>query len=170
MLYKATRSFFANQRTTKNQRMWTCFKRDKKYFKDPKQKKKDGSQKDCSYLSPRKNFWVPCSTRATNKLGKRTHIGYLVNRFPPPEYSHFFSSKGIKFDGEGFALSEMIQFIWRSAIRNNKEIVLYIPSQRMKRLLKNYLNGKNFGKEFSPPTPFEIRISKDLLFNFPKDQ
>lgn len=40
---------------------------------------------------------------------------------------------------EQFALSEMIQFIWRSAIRDNKPIKLYIPSVRMRNLLEKWI-------------------------------
>ena len=38
-----------------------------------------------------------------------------------------------------YALSEMIQWIWRSAIRDGKEIWVYIPSRRMRELLKKWL-------------------------------
>jgi len=33
----------------------------------------------------------------------------------------------------------MIQWIWRSAIRDGKEIWVYIPSRRMRELLKKWL-------------------------------
>ena len=33
----------------------------------------------------------------------------------------------------------MLQFIWRSAIRNGEEIWVYIPSIRMRNLLKQWI-------------------------------
>ena len=39
---------------------------------------------------------------------------------------------------EAYALSEMIQFICRSAIRDDEQIYCYIPSERMRNLLKSY--------------------------------
>lgn len=36
----------------------------------------------------------------------------------------------------------MVQFIWRSRIREGKEISLYIPSKRMRELLKEWLNDE----------------------------
>ena len=38
-----------------------------------------------------------------------------------------------------YALGEMIQWIWRSAIRDGKEIWIYVPSRRMRELLKQWL-------------------------------
>jgi hypothetical protein len=56
-------------------------------------------------------------------------------------------SKGIEIDADQFALSEMVQFIWRSAIRDDKEILLYMPSRRMRGLLKEWIaNIDNGGK------------------------
>ena len=48
-------------------------------------------------------------------------------------------TNGVSVDEDGFALSEMIQFIWRSAIRDGKEITLYVPSSRMRNLLLDWL-------------------------------
>lgn len=50
--------------------------------------------------------------------------------------------RNIKLDEDGYALSEMLQFIWRSAIRNGEPIEIYIPSKRMRELLIKYLNNE----------------------------
>ena len=84
--------------------------------------------------------FVATNCRATNEYGNRTAVAYLVNRFPNTVVRNFFTAKGIKFDEDAFALSEMLQFIWRSAIRNNKPIDLYIPSSRMRKLLMDWVN------------------------------
>ena len=49
--------------------------------------------------------------------------------------------KGVSVEEEKYALSEMIQWIFRSAIRNGESIQIYIPSQRMRQLLIDWLNG-----------------------------
>ena len=41
-----------------------------------------------------------------------------------------------------WALSEMLHWVWRSAIRNGKKITLYIPSKRMRELLLQWLNNE----------------------------
>ena len=41
-----------------------------------------------------------------------------------------------------YSLSEMVQFIWRSRIRNGEPIDLYVPSKRMRELLIAWLNDE----------------------------
>ena len=43
----------------------------------------------------------------------------------------------------------MIQFIYRSAIRNDVDIYVYIPSKRMRNLLEEYI-----GKQIRYDMPF----------------
>lgn len=45
-----------------------------------------------------------------------------------------------------YALSEMLQFLWRFQIRRHDPVNLYIPSQRMRGLLKVWLST-NTGEE-----------------------
>lgn len=56
-----------------------------------------------------------------------------------PIVKNFFLQHGVTVDEDGYALSEMLQFIWRSAIRNGEEIWVYIPSIRMRNLLKQWI-------------------------------
>ena len=39
-------------------------------------------------------------------------------------------------------IGEMVQWIYRSQIRNGKPITVYVPSRRMRELLIDWLNGK----------------------------
>ena len=38
-------------------------------------------------------------------------------------------------DSDKLATSEMVQWLWRSQLRDGKEIWLYMPSKRMRQLL-----------------------------------
>lgn len=82
--------------------------------------------------------FLPLNARATNEYRGRTSVAYPVNRYLNPFVKNFFLSNGIEVDEDGYALSEMLQFIWRSAIREGKEIWVYIPSTRMRNLLKQW--------------------------------
>lgn len=77
--------------------------------------------------------------RASNNWSDRTAVAYLVNRFMNLDICNYFENDDIRPDQNLFALSEMLQFIWRSAIRKNKPINLYIPSSRMRGLLKDWI-------------------------------
>ena len=81
------------------------------------------------------------NARAMNNYGDRHYLAYCVNVFPDPEDVSYFKNQGYGFDEDGLALSCLIQWIWRSAIRNGDDIWIYIPSKRMRNLLMNWINS-----------------------------
>lgn len=107
-------------------RIWTCYKDDIDKLVDAKTKR---------YKS---NF-LQIGARATNEYRDRKDVAYMANRFIDPNIAKFFSTKGVDIDKDKFALSEMLQWIWRSAIRDGKPINLYIPSRRMRELLIGWI-------------------------------
>lgn len=86
--------------------------------------------------------FIPLNIRATNEYRERFNLAYLLNRFPNTVIDNFLKGKGISMDKDYYALSEMLQWIWRSSIRDDKEITLYIPSKRMRTLLYQWLDDK----------------------------
>ena len=100
-------------------------------FKDYKNK--------CKGDSYTKGF-VTCDARATNQYRNKKNLAYCINRFSNPMILKFFTSKGVTVDEDTYALSELIQWIFRSQLRDNKPINLYIPSSRMRELLIQWLN------------------------------
>lgn len=85
--------------------------------------------------------------RATNNFSDRRVIAYACNLFLPGSKKTFFKNHGIDIDEDMYALSTMIQFIWRSAIRKGEEIWIYIPSRRMRELLQGWLEDLANGKD-----------------------
>lgn len=83
--------------------------------------------------------FVPCNSRATNEFRNRSYLAYTVNRYLIPAVGIFLKQRGLELDADRWALSEMLQWIWRSAIRDGKEIWIYIPSERMRGLLEDWI-------------------------------
>ena len=83
--------------------------------------------------------YIPSNMRASNEYRDRTAIAYLVNKYFNPFIKNFFISNNIEIDEDGYALSEMLQFLWRSGIRDGKRITVYIPSKRMRNLLEKWI-------------------------------
>lgn len=117
--------------------MWTIYKEYtdlivKKQFDKPK----------CRHLNI-DNF-VSISSKGTNDFADRNILIYLVDRYINPVLKNFINSKcqklNIEFDENLYSLSELIQWIWRSQIRNSKPIYLYIASLRMFNLFNDWLN------------------------------
>lgn len=83
--------------------------------------------------------FVPFNCRAKNDYRDKDCLAYCVNVFMNVGQKLFFQSRGIEIDDDQYALSVMVQWIWRSAIRDGKEIWLYLPSRRMRDLLTDWL-------------------------------
>jgi hypothetical protein len=126
-LKRHTENYFRNIVNSKaNENLWTT-------YKDYK-----GKLQGKRYTKA----FIPLNTRATNLYKDRKNLAYLLNRFPNTIIDNFLKTKGININKDYYALSECLQWVWRSAIRDNKEINLYIPSKRMRTLLIQWLNDE----------------------------
>lgn len=125
------RNFFRSCKDIKNKEiLWTTFKKYKNNIK------RNGFTKS----------FAPINSRATNEYNHKKAIAYIGNRFFKPTIKNFFTFNnipaGTDFEDK-FALSELIQFVFRSAIRNNQKIFVYIPSKRMRKLFEEWLKKPN---------------------------
>lgn len=116
--------------------MWTCFKGNKG----------DNPQKDKFRLALSgkgytKSF-VPCNAKGTNIYCQRYNLAYLIDMVCNPIVIRFFEKHNISIDEDLYSLSLMLQWIWRSRIRNSEKINLYVPSWRMRKLLNDWLDNK----------------------------
>ena len=83
--------------------------------------------------------------RSTNEYRNKTHLAYCTNVYFNPYLKKYFLDHNVEVKEDKFALSEFIQWIWRSAIRDGKEIWIYVPSKRMRALLQDWLNNLSKG-------------------------
>lgn len=119
-IYNALRNYFHGRG---GDSMWTCFK----------------AQRDKIAPPNYSRGFIPCSCRATNEYRDRKNLAYCVNIFFNPFLKRYFEERGCTVAEDRYALSEMIQWIWRSAIRDGGDINIYIPSRRMRTLLIEWL-------------------------------
>lgn len=123
-----TYNYFKNIIKAKGETIiWTTFK---------------SNQRHLSGLGYAKRF-ISCNTKATNDYKDCINLAYCCNRYISPDYTNYFFSFGVKLDEDLYALSELLQWIWRSAIREGGTINIYIPSSRMRNLLIKWLGDEN---------------------------
>jgi hypothetical protein len=91
----------------------------------------------------RKDCWIPNNAKATNNHRHKKALVYLCNVFHNPLIKGYFEDRGITVHEELHALSEMIQWIWRSRIRDDQPIKVFIPSERMRSLFNQWLYSAN---------------------------
>ncbi|MCZ2394942.1 MAG: DEAD/DEAH box helicase family protein [Chitinophagales bacterium] len=124
-------NFFHNiQKSPTDNNIWTTFK---------------DYQKTLSGKGYSKGF-LPSNSRATNAYKDRTCVAYCLNKYINSVVKIFFNGKGVKTDENIYAVSEMLQFIWRSAVREGNEIWVYIPSSRMRNLLIQWIADNPMSK------------------------
>lgn len=91
------------------------------------------------------NGFITFNARATNKYRNRDALVYISNVFMNVNEKRFYEMHGVEVDEDLYALSVLVQWVWRSAIRDGKEVRLYIPSKRMRRLLENWIDSISEG-------------------------
>jgi hypothetical protein len=72
-----------------------------------------------------------------------SHLAYIYNSYIHPEPYKYLLDRGTEFapDQDRYPLSELLQWVYRSRVRNNEPINLYIPSSRMRGLLLDWMSG-----------------------------
>lgn len=106
-----------------NDRLWTCLKGAQPYLKGKGYTKQ----------------WLAANTKAVNDYQNTHKLAYVYNAFMHPEVSKYLQGKGNTPNSDVYALSELLQWVFRSRVRNGEEISLYIPSNRMRKLLIEWL-------------------------------
>lgn len=127
IMRKSMNTFFKSKNKTKlADRIWTTYKSAARHISG-------GNYSGC---------WVAFNTKATNDYQHTWCVAYMLNLYPNPMIKKILSYKNVEISQDEYSLSEMIQFIWRSRIRNNQPIKLYIPSSRMRNLLIRWLDDE----------------------------
>ncbi|WP_411953229.1 DEAD/DEAH box helicase family protein [Alkalibacillus sp. S2W] len=101
----------------------------------------DSVKKSLSGKGYTKRF-APLNIRATNDYRNARAVAYVYNRYMNPIERTFFEDNGVKVDEDLLAVSDLLQYIFRSRIReeNPESIDLYLPSKRMRTLLEKWAN------------------------------
>lgn len=90
---------------------------------------------------PKDVDWIYCGTKATNMWSHKSIAVHAYNRYVNTAIKAYLQDYGTPPDDDMFALSEMVQWIFRTCIRNDEPLQLCILNNRMKRLLTDWLNG-----------------------------
>ena len=85
--------------------------------------------------------WVPNVTRGTNDYVDCSHLIYLWDQNIHPAHCQWLRVNDSETKEE-YALSELIQWVYRSRVRRGEPITLYMPCQRMRELLLEWMNGE----------------------------
>ena len=120
------KNYFTNlTSSTKDTRLWSTFSKYKDYYSG----------------NGYKTAFISCNLKASNEYRNCEHLAYLMNAYANPILKQWFHKKGITYSDDSYALSMLIQWMWRSTIRDGNSVELYLPSKRMQDLLCRWQAG-----------------------------
>lgn len=103
--------------------------------------------------------YVSWNLRATNEYINTTTLAFLVNIYANPALVSYMKKEGVEYDQDKYALSALVQWIWRSAVRVGGKVTLYLPSSRMRRLLNAWMDDLESGGDGSGFTNKDVELA-----------
>jgi hypothetical protein len=122
----------------------TCAKRN--WFKKGKGPKEVDSLKTAGYSAKSCMFaanWLPNTTRGTNDFIHCTTALYLWDQHPNPAVMTWLNLREDPSASDRYATTELIQWLYRTAVRRGEEVQIFLAAPRMRRLLTAYLNAED---------------------------
>ena len=89
-----------------------------------------------------KAVWIANTTRGTNDFAHCSHLIYLYDQHPNQYLTRWLGDSSRVF-ADQYALTELVQWVWRSRVRKGEPITVYLPCPRMKKLFEEWLNKNN---------------------------
>lgn len=84
-------------------------------------------------------IWIANTTRGTNSYSQCSHLIYLYDQHPNPYIARWLGNSTKEF-ADAYALTELVQWVWRSRVRKGEPITVYLPSPRMRALFETWLS------------------------------
>ena len=85
--------------------------------------------------------WLPNTTRGTNDYLHCTHAIYLYEQHANPILLNWLNANDAQFKSD-YALAEMVQWLWRSRVRRNEPVDVYMPSKKMRGVIEKWVSSK----------------------------
>ncbi len=94
------------------------------------------------------NGFITFNKRATNDYSDKHYLAYCVNVYMMPWMKNYLVRLGAPdVNQDMYALSVLIQWLFRSAVRKGEDVWIYIPSKRMRYLLHEWIQNLARGED-----------------------
>ena len=82
--------------------------------------------------------WLPNTTRGTNNYSNCSHAIYLYEQNANPILLNWLDANNAEFRS-AYALTEVVQWLWRTRLRRGEPVDVYMPSKKMRELIQAWL-------------------------------
>jgi hypothetical protein len=83
--------------------------------------------------------WISNTTRGTNSFSNCSHAIYLYDQHLNPAILRWLKAEDTNAFKDEYALSEFIQWLYRSRVRKGEPVTVFFASQRMENLVRSWL-------------------------------
>ncbi|RUX49480.1 hypothetical protein EOA33_12445 [Mesorhizobium sp. M4A.F.Ca.ET.050.02.1.1] len=104
--------------------------------------------------------WLANTTRGTNDYIEKSTLVYLYDQNINHYINRWLGTGRHGVEQDQYALTELIQWIYRSRVRRGEKITVYLPSFRMRSILEDYLNGEDNSKNRNRVTKSDAEYYK----------
>ena len=131
----ALESCVSNHKTPEGKVFWTTFKDHRTRLEGRGYKK--------GWVDPSTGVELPSflafNTQSINEYRNHDLVMHTVNLYRNPTEVRYFKWRGVDFDGDLWALGVLLQFVWRSSLRQGQPTKVLVISKRMRKLLTDWL-------------------------------
>ena len=83
--------------------------------------------------------WIYPKCRATNDYSNKKVMVYALDVYPNTAVQAYLTDMGLPVDRDLYALSQLVQWLWRGCIRNGEEMTVAVLAPRMRKLFEKWL-------------------------------
>lgn len=102
--------------------------------------REDGKSAPMQVKELQKNNFLACSIRATNEYASKKLAIHAYSLHPNQSVKVYLQDLGYECDDTIYALTTLIQWLWRGCIRNEEPMQVAILSDRMNSIFLDWLN------------------------------
>ena len=84
--------------------------------------------------------WVPNTTRGANNYSHFSHAIYLYEQNANPVLLQWLNAN-TKPVRDAYALTGMVQWLWRTRSRRGEAVDVYMPSKKMRMIVERWLSA-----------------------------
>jgi len=86
--------------------------------------------------------WMYPKCRATNEYSHKTHLVYALDIYPNTAVQAYLMDMGCEVDESKYAISQLVQWLWRGCVRNGEPMTIAILAPRMRKLFERWLSDE----------------------------
>ena len=109
--------------------------------------------------------WLYPKCRATNEYANKTTLVYALDIYPNAAVQAYLKDMGCEVDESKYALSQLVQWLWRGCIRNGEPMTVAVLAPRMRKLFEKWLADGYVNVQNSP-----VELESDIDVSYAHEQ